>query len=181
MRFLNAKLDNGPGSKCYLHRQTKLFDIPEEAAAQVEAFLQRVLDQGGEGVVVRNPQATWTPKRHKGILKYKPFKDAEGPHYRLHLRPRDRQGQPVVGENRCPDRGLPGQATGTRWADRCRAGVLVEPRCGVFAAANPGMDMPEWFQGRQFKRGQAVTFKYRELSDDGIPKEARYWRRRDAE
>jgi hypothetical protein len=26
-----------------------------------------------------------------------------------------------------------------------------------------------------------VTFKYRELSDDGIPKEARFWRRRDAE
>ena len=77
LRFLNANLDNGPGSKCYLHRQTKLFDIPEEAAAQVEAFLQRVLDQGGEGVVVRNPQATWTPKRHSGILKYKPFQDAE--------------------------------------------------------------------------------------------------------
>jgi len=29
-----------------------------------------------------------------------------------------------------------------------------------------------------FKRGQQVTFKYRELSDDGIPKEARYWRPR---
>ena len=70
-------MDNGPESKCYLHQQTKLIDIPEEAAAQVEAFLQKVLDLGGEGVVVRNPQATWTPKRHHGILKYKPFKDAE--------------------------------------------------------------------------------------------------------
>ena len=77
LQFLNANLDNGPGSKCYLHRQTKLFDIPREAAAQVEAFLQRVLDLGGEGVVVRNPRATWTPKRHRDILKYKPFKDAE--------------------------------------------------------------------------------------------------------
>ena len=52
---------------------------------------------------------------------------------------------------------------------------------GVFASANPGVDMPDWFQGRHFKRGQTVTFKYRELTDDGIPKEARYWRRRDAE
>ena len=56
-----------------MHQQTKLIDDLEEAAEQVEAFLQKVLDQGGEGVVVRNPQATWTPKRHRGILKYKPF------------------------------------------------------------------------------------------------------------
>ena len=41
--------------------------------------------------------------------------------------------------------------------------------------------MPDWFQGRHFKRGQTVTFKYRELTSDGIPKEARYWRRRDTE
>jgi hypothetical protein len=37
--------------------------------------------------------------------------------------------------------------------------------------------MPEDFQGKHFKVGDVVTFKYRELSDDGIPKEARYWRR----
>ena len=51
----------------------------------------------------------------------------------------------------------------------------------VLASATPGADMPDWFQGRHFKKGQAVTFKYRELTSDGIPKEARYWRRRDAE
>ena len=41
--------------------------------------------------------------------------------------------------------------------------------------------MPTFCQGKSFKVGQTVTFKYRELTDDGIPKEARYWRRRDAE
>ena len=41
------------------------------------SLLQRVLDQGGEGVVIRNPQGVWTPKRHRTILKYKPFQDAE--------------------------------------------------------------------------------------------------------
>ena len=49
------------------------------------------------------------------------------------------------------------------------------------AAEKPGQDMPSFFQGKCFKVGQTVTFKYRELSDDGIPKEARYWRRRDVE
>ena len=41
--------------------------------------------------------------------------------------------------------------------------------------------MPEHFQGQCFRKGQTVTFKYRELSDEGIPKEARYWRKRDVE
>ena len=54
-----------------------MIDIPGEANDQVEAYLQRVLDQGGEGVVIRNPNAIWTPKRHRAILKYKPFQDAE--------------------------------------------------------------------------------------------------------
>ena len=42
-----------------------------------------------------------------------------------------------------------------------------------WATNNPGIDAPYWVEGRQFKKGQTVTFKYRELSDDGIPKEAR--------
>ena len=54
------------------------------------------------------------------------------------------------------------------------------PQLGT-ATEKPGQDMPAFFQGKSFKKGQTVTFKYRELTDDGIPKEARYWRRRDAE
>ena len=77
----SGSAQRGPGehrrSICYLHPQTKLIDIPGEANDQVEAYLQRVLDQGGEGVVIRNPNAIWTPKRHRAILKYKPFQDAE--------------------------------------------------------------------------------------------------------
>ena len=78
IRFLHENLDNiDPDSKCYLHRQTKLSDDPVEAAQTGGRALQKVLDLGGEGVVVRDPQATWIPKRHRGLLKYKPFHDAE--------------------------------------------------------------------------------------------------------
>jgi hypothetical protein len=45
----------------------------------------------------------------------------------------------------------------------------------------PGSDMPSFCQGKHFKLGDTVTFKYRELSDAGIPKEARLWRKRDEE
>jgi len=180
LRFLNANLDNGPGSKCYLHRQTKLFDIPRDAAAQIEAFLQRVLDLGGEGVVVRNPLAPWTPKRHSDILKHKPFKDAEAHVIGFTSGRETTKGSKHLGRIGA----LITEYAGKRLelaglTDAEREFASAEMR--VFASATPGADMPDWFQGRHFKKGQAVTFKYRELTSDGIPKEARYWRRRDAE
>ena len=58
---------------------------------------------------------------------------------------------------------------------------FLNPDMARTATEKPGQDMPAFFQGKSFKKGQTVTFKYRELTDDGIPKEARYWRRRDAE
>jgi ATP-dependent DNA ligase len=44
------------------------------------------------------------------------------------------------------------------------------------AAAYPGKEMPSWVVAHHFPIGTAVTFRYRELSDLGVPKEARYWR-----
>ncbi len=181
LRFLNANLDNGPGSKCYLHRQTKLFDIPQEAAAQVEAFLQRVLDLGGEGVVVRNPLATWTPKRHKDILKHKPFKDAEARIIGFTSGRETGKGSRLSGQDRRPDHGLRGQAAGTRRPDRRRARVFIG-RDGSLRVGQSRRGHARPVPGSALQaKGQVVTFKYRELSDDGIPKEARLWRRRDVE
>jgi len=180
LRFLNANLDNGSESKCYLHRQTKLFDIPQEAAAQVEAFLQKVLDLGGEGVVVRDPQATWMPKRHRNILKYKPFKDAEARVIGFTSGRETTKGSKHLGRIGALITEYEGkrlELSGLTDVER----EFSSGEMGVFAAANPGVDMPAYFQGRHFKKGQMVTFKYRELSDDGIPKEARFWRRRDVE
>ena len=180
VRFLAGNLDNGPESKCYLHPQTKLIDIADEAAQQVEAFLQRVLDKGGEGVVIRNPNAVWTPKRHKGLLKYKPFEDAEARIIGFTSGRETTKGSKHLGRIGALITDYKGkrlELSGLTDAER----EFSSSEMGVFASANPGMDMPDWFQGRAFKKGQAVTFKYRELSDDGIPKEARYWRPRDVE
>src|SRR5437763_15350446 len=42
---------------------------------------------------------------------------------------------------------------------------------------NPGEQVPEWVQSDLFPIGSKVTFKYRELTSEGKPKEAKYWRR----
>ena len=180
LRFLAANLENTELSVCYMHRQTKLIDIPEEAAGQIETFLQRVLDKGGEGVVVRNPQATWTPRRHHDILKYKPFQDAEARITGFTSGRETTKGSKHLGRIGALITDYNGkrlELSGLTDAER----EFSSDEMSVFAAANPGADMPDGFQGRHFKKGQTVTFKYRELTDDGIPKEARYWRRRDVE
>ncbi len=177
LRFLNGALDNGE-SPCYLHQQTRL---PEEGAAEVvEAYLQKILDLGGEGVVIRDSRATWTPKRHKGLLKYKPFSDAEAVISGFTSGRETAKGSRLLGKIGA----LITQYEGKRLE---LAGLTDEerefetPEMVVWAEKNPGVDMPSYFAGRRFKVGQIVTFKYRELSDEGIPKEARFWRRRDVE
>jgi len=180
LRFLASNLENTELSVCYLHPQTKLIDIPDEAVVQVESHLQRVLDHGGEGVVIRNPQATWTPKRHKGILKFKPFNDAEARIIGFTSGRETDKGSRLlgmIGALITDYKGKRLELSGLTDAER----EFATDEMSAHAAEHPGEDMPDWFQGRHFKKAQMVTFKYRELTDDGIPKEARYWRRRDAE
>jgi ATP-dependent DNA ligase len=46
-----------------------------------------------------------------------------------------------------------------------------------FAASNPGSECPDWITNTNFPRGSQVTFKYRGLTKEGIPQEARYFRK----
>lgn len=176
--FLRGALET-QNDNVFLHAQTKLPNGREAAAEAVEEFLAKVLDKGGEGVVIRDPKAIWTPKRHKGLLKYKPFDDAEAE---------------VIGFISGKE-GRIGQALGKIGALQVRtigfrenvdfeigSGLTLEqreflnPDMTKHATANPGVAMPSFYQGKHIKKGDTITFKYRELSDDGIPKEGRFWR-----
>jgi DNA ligase-1 len=176
---LSEALENTDASICYLHPQTKLIDTPD-SCDQVEDYLQRVLDQGGEGVVIRNPNAIWTPKRHNGILKYKPFSDAEARIVGFTSGRETNKGSRLLGKIGAlivDYKGKRLELAGLTDAER----EFLNPDMVRTATEKPGQDMPAFFQGKSFKVGQTVTFKYRELSDDGIPKEGRLWRQRDVE
>lgn len=167
----------GMEGPAYLHAQNKLSEDIDSARAQVEAMLAGVISQGGEGVVLRDPKAVWAPKRISGLLKYKPFSDAEGRVTGFTSGRKTEKGSKLLGMigalildfegQRLELSGLTNDerefatSDGTQWA-----------------SMNPGTDMPEWTQSKHFQRGDSVTFKFRELSDAGIPKEARYWRKR---
>jgi len=164
--------------RVFLHRQVQLPQNAQDAREKVNAFLDKVLDQGGEGVVIRDPQASWFPKRNRGLLKYKPFDDSEATVIGFVAGKEGKQGN-VLGKI---------GALKVRWRDvefEIGSGLtmaereLFDDRAFDYAAAHPGEALPDWCDGKDLKRRQTITFKYRELSDDGVPKEARFWRRRE--
>jgi DNA ligase-1 len=142
----------------------------------VERQLELALDCGGEGVILRSAEALWLPKRVRSILKYKPFSDAEGKVVGFTSGRETNKGSKLLG--------MIGSLILDYKGKRLElAGLTNEERLfaahpmAIHATDNPGVDMPADFQGSMFKVGSVVSFKYRELSDDGIPKEARYWRK----
>jgi len=171
---LHDALDSS--SRVYLHRQRKLPLGAVEAANSIEMELQRIIALGGEGVVLRSPEGAWLPKRVPHLLKYKPYDDDEGTIIGFTSGRRTDKGSRLLGKIGAlilDYKGKRLELAGLNDDEREFDGAWQE-----YAKKHPGEDMPTEAQGVNFKVGQRVTFKYRELSDDGIPKEARYWRQR---
>lgn len=176
----------------YVHEQVALAFNTKEAERELADFTKAVLDGKGEGVILKSRSCLYETERVYGVLKHKPELDAEGT---------------VVGYwwGALPDntRTVSGAAAGkyvglmgslvldyqgktfklSGFTDAERAMKFVESGdCaadeGIF---NPGTFVAENIHNPHFPRGSTVTFTYRELSDEGVPKEARYMRRRDIE
>ncbi len=163
----------------YLWQQKRL---PLEGADEaVERELNRVLDSGGEGVVIRDPDGAWMPQRLHTVLKYKPFEDDEGTLVGFTAGRETERGSKHLGKIGALILDYEGnrlELSGLTDEEREFAPAIFLHK---YAVEHPGEDMPEGTQGVHFKIGQSITFKYRELSDDGIPKEARYMRQRGEE
>lgn len=165
---------------CFMLKQEKLSDDETAAKARVDQYLNDVLAAGGEGVVLRDPVAVWTPKRHRGILKHKPFNDAEGTIVGFTSGKETDKGSRLLGKIGALVLDYNGkrlELSGLTDEER----LFLTQEMEDLARENPGEDMPHWFQGRHFRVGQTVTFRFRECTEDGIPREARYFRKRGVE
>lgn len=167
---------------CFLHLQTKLPVDPQAARDAAYEHLSKVLDKGGEGCMIRDPFALWTPKRHKGLLKFKPYEDSEAQVIGYVTGKEGKQGNVLgkIGALRVRSLKLKKNVefeigSGLTMEER----EFATPAAVAYATAHPAEAMPAEFNGKHIKLGSTITFKYRELSDDGIPKEGRYWRRRE--
>lgn len=177
MIALRDQLDTS-SERVYMLQQIKLPEAEDSARAIVNVELDKIIERGGEGVILRDPHAQWTPKRVGSVLKFKPHSDDEGMIVGFTSGRETDKGSKHLGkigalilEYEGKRLELAGLTDGER--------EFATVEMSKYASLNPGQDMPADFIGKHFRHGQKVTFKYRELSDDGIPKEARYFRQRD--
>lgn len=177
MLALREYLDN---DRVYMHQQIKLSQNEEIARTELETHLNRVIGLGGEGVMLRDPAVQWTPKRVASLLKFKPFDDDEGIVVGFTSGRETNKGSKHLGKIGALILDYNGkrlELSGLTDEER----EFRHPADVDWATEFPGEDMPSHAMAKHFKVGQKVTFLYRELSDDGIPKEARYFRPRDDE
>lgn len=130
-------------------------------------LMATVLDAGGEGLVLRDPHSVWIPYRTDFLLKVKGFLDAEA----TVLGYISGQGKllGLMGALIVDFGGTIFELSGFTDNERRLSDVN-------WCYNNPGKEVPDWITSDYFPRGSSVTFRYRELTNDGVPKEARYLR-----
>jgi hypothetical protein len=173
-------IDHCWNDQVYVLKQTLLPKNDDEAKELVDDLLNRYLDDGAEGLIIRKPTNVWAPKRTYDCLKCKPWHDAEGTIVGFTSGRKTDKGSKLlglIGAIIVDYAGKRLEISGLKHKER----EFENQKQSAHATTHPGKDMPPYFQGKHFKKGETVSFKYRELSDDGIPKEGRYWRKRDAE
>lgn len=165
------------GSRVILINQEQLSFSHWMAVMQVEQRLKDLLLVGAEGVVLRKHSSFWVPERSHTLLKYKPWQDDEAVITGFTTGRKTDKGSRLLGKIGAlivDYKGKRLELSGLTDAER----EFADDWSKQYATDNPGEDMPGAVHAVNFRIGQTITFKYRELSDDGVPKEARYWRKR---
>jgi len=159
-------------------KQNTLPNNMVEADKAARQAMWDVCDRGGEGVVIRNPYGYWEPKRSHDVLKLKPNSAAEATVVGLTYGRATDKGSKLLG--------LMG-ALLVEWNDKTfkvagftedeRALIgLVDNDPTIEATSCPGEEASSSVEAKCFPRGSRIQFKYRELTNDGVPAEARYFR-----
>lgn len=152
----------------YLHFQVQLPNHNVQATQIVEQTVFGIMAGGGEGLILRDPLSYWEPIRSNKLLKVKPFKEMEAI---------------VIGWK--SGEGRLKHQMGSLLVELCDG---KHPSTKMYLSGftdeerQLGSTM-EWgsLWPLHFPKETLITFRYRELTDDGIPKEARYLRKRQNE
>lgn len=154
--------------------QVRLPVQTDAASEYFERFLDYIMERGGEGLMLRKPESIWTPTRTWNLLKLKPWNDSEAlvTGYTWGKgKLEGLMGAMIVEWHK--GHGEKFELSG--FTDKERELVLIDKEQG---SRIPGSVVSSSWMSEHFPRGSTVTFRYRELTRDGIPKEARYWRKK---
>jgi DNA ligase-1 len=167
-RVLNIRLENygvEENSVVKFVTQTQLPFSTPKAEAIVQEKLALVTGAGGEGLVLRHPDAAWEPKRTHNCVKIKKLFDSEGSVIGY-----------TWGKGKYED--MIG-AVIVQWGDKTfeLSGFTDEERA-IEGTGTPGTEIDSEIESVHFHRGSRISFLYGELTDAGYPREARFWRKR---
>ncbi len=162
-----------------LHIQKQLSFSTAEAKKELEQFLDHVLYSGGEGLIIKAPNNLWQPERQRTMLKYKPYTDAEAEVIGYTWGRETDKGSKLLGKMGALilqiNAGvfkLSGFSHEEREMEYAETGGSAE----MAGRLCPREIVVDYIHNPKFPRGSQVTYKYRELTDGGLPKDARFWR-----
>lgn len=149
-----------------------LYHEQELLSGGLEDRLEEVTRGGGEGLMLRRGGSYWVPGRTWDLLKVKRLLDMEGIVVGYVAGEETNLGSKLLGLMGSLIIQLP---NGKRF--NLSGFTDAERAFGPGLADIPGQIVPPSMgESPVFPLGSTVTFKYRELTNDGLPKEARYWR-----
>lgn len=168
------------------HAQEQLPYNTADSRAMIADRLYDICEAGGEGLMLRQPSSIWTPERTYNLLKVKRMQDAEATVIGYTWGKETDKGSKLLGlmgSLRCRmDSGVEFDLSGFTDAERelcvANAGEWAESYAAArqIGSLHPGEPCNADITNPKFPIGQRITFKYRELTDAGAPKEARYYR-----
>lgn len=154
-----------------LHQQELLPFKTQNARKRLDELLTLVTDDGGEGLMLRHPSWTWIAERSSFLTKYKPNLDDEG--IVIGYIAGKGKHQARLGSIRLQFKNIEFDVGGFTDDERS-----LTPHGSTWAESEPG-DFTTEPISLIFPIGSTLTFAYRELTNDGIPKEGRYLRKRE--
>lgn len=166
--------------------QEQLPFATDKAEARIGEYLHEIAEAGGEGLMLRAPGSYWKGERSHSLVKVKKLDDMEGTVIGYTTGRETDKGSKLLGMMGAliieTSSGIQLELSGftdfERMLDSCDDDH-TQGDAYNWAALNTGEEVPEWIEAQQFPRGSTVTFRYRGLTADGVPMEARYWRKRD--
>lgn len=155
-----------------VNSQNQLPYQTSEAESLCIRALETISSEGGEGLVVRSNAARYVCERSHQVQKIKKLDDDEGIVVGCITGRETDLGSKLLGKMGALILNYKGKRLElSGFTDDERE--LSDPE---WAIQHPGEECPDYIEAINFPRGTTVTFKYRGLSNDGIPQEARYWR-----
>jgi ATP dependent DNA ligase domain len=150
LEVLAKFLKNEPNENLIIIKQIKMHD-----KAQFLKFAEEIISNGGEGAVVREPNAPYERKRSKNALKFKKFKDAECEV--VSINKGSGKYANLAGSLTCKALGGKG--------DEEKAG---EPKAGTIFKIGSGLSDEQ--RTNPPKIGSIITYKFQNLTAQGKPR-----------